>query len=481
MVGFVFYDTETTGLRPSWDQIVQFAAIRTDENLNETGRFEVRCRLQPHTVPHPAALLANRLPIGRLIDPELPSHYRMICQVREQLLAWSPAIIVGYNSMRFDEEMLRHSFFQSLHPAYLTSNHGNARADVLNLTLAASALPPPCLEVPTGDNGRPTFKLAQLATANGLVADSAHDAMADAEITLNLARLVRDRSSELWQRFVRFSKKATVVDFVAAEDAFVLTEFFGNEAYHRAVTSLGPVPDNPNGQFCFDLSEDPSLWAGMDDEALRIAIARKGGPVRRLAVNSAPALAALWEVPDEMLGGLEIDLIERRARDLRDDPGLRARIIKAYTAGWTARTPSAHPEEQLYDGGFPGPADEERMREFHDAGRLDRTQLAERFDDPRLAAFARRLVHAEHRGSLNETSRLEGDLILAERLLNGGGGLTVSSAMTIIDDLLATGVGDQVDLLTGYRTWLADRRGRIEAFLDLRNASHASSEPAVDV
>lgn len=481
MVGFVFYDTETTGLRPGWDQIVQFGAIRTDEKLNETGRFEVRCRLQPHTVPHPAALLANGLSIGDLINPELPSHYHMICQVRAQLLAWSPAIIVGYNSMRFDEEMLRHDFFQSLHPAYLTSSHGNARADVLSLALAASALPPPCLVVPIGDNGRPIFKLTELATANGLVADGTHDALADAEITLSLARLVRDRSSDSWQRFVRFSNKAAVADFVAAEEAFVLTEFFGNEASHRAVACLGPIPDNPNGRFCLDLSEDPTAWAAMDDEALRIAITRKGSPVRRLAVNGAPTLTALWEAAAPMLGSLDVDLVERRARDLRDDTSLRARIIEAYTAGWTARTPSTHPEGRLYEGGFPGLADQGRMREFHQASPLARACIAEHFDDPRLAAFARRLVYAENRGSLDEASRLKGDLILAQRLLNGGGGLSLAAAMVLVDDLLAGGSEEQVALLAEYRTWLADRHRRIEAFLARQSSARPSPESALDV
>jgi len=41
----------------------------------------------------------------------------------------SPWIFVGYNSIRFDEEMLRHALFRTLHPAYLTRSHGNCRAD----------------------------------------------------------------------------------------------------------------------------------------------------------------------------------------------------------------------------------------------------------------------------------------------------------------------------------------------------------------
>ena len=80
-MGYVFFDTETTGLDPAFDQIVHFAAVRTDHDLNESARFEVRARLQPHVVPHPGALRANGLSIGRLTDRSDPSHYEMICEI----------------------------------------------------------------------------------------------------------------------------------------------------------------------------------------------------------------------------------------------------------------------------------------------------------------------------------------------------------------------------------------------------------------
>ncbi|WP_170340892.1 exonuclease domain-containing protein [Ruegeria arenilitoris] len=47
-MGYVRYDTETTGTDTTFDRILQFAAIRTDYNLNELDRFEIRCRLLAH-------------------------------------------------------------------------------------------------------------------------------------------------------------------------------------------------------------------------------------------------------------------------------------------------------------------------------------------------------------------------------------------------------------------------------------------------
>ena len=37
---YLFYDLETTGLNPCFDQVLQFAAIRTDLSLNEIERHE---------------------------------------------------------------------------------------------------------------------------------------------------------------------------------------------------------------------------------------------------------------------------------------------------------------------------------------------------------------------------------------------------------------------------------------------------------
>ncbi|MDU8914085.1 exonuclease domain-containing protein [Aestuariicoccus sp. MJ-SS9] len=72
---YVFYDTETTGTDTTFDQILQFAAIRTDEDLNELDRFETRRRLLPHVVPAPGALLATRVTTMMLTGPSLPTQH----------------------------------------------------------------------------------------------------------------------------------------------------------------------------------------------------------------------------------------------------------------------------------------------------------------------------------------------------------------------------------------------------------------------
>lgn len=462
-MSFVFFDTETTGLKKGFDQILHFAAVRTDADLNEVARFEARSRLQPHVLPDPSALRANGLPIEGLTDANLPSHYAMVTDIRRTLISWSPAVFVGFNSIRFDEEMLRHALFQSLYPAYLTSNHRNCRADALSLVMAADAVSPAQLVVPINEEGRRTFRLQQLAAANGVAHARAHDAMSDVLATLELCRLVYQRSPELWQRFVRFSKKATVADFVEAEDGFVLTEFFGGQAYHTPVVSIGSDPDQANGRLCLNLNEDVGRLAAMSDAELKVHMTQKPSPIRRFRINAAPTLTALFDTPEHMLDGGAIGDIEDQARRVKADIGLRARLVAGYIAAREPFALSPHIEERIYNG-FPGPADEARIAAFHDARWEDRFAIVQGLEDERLRWFGLRLIYLEARSVLPKPARLEVERYLTDQMTDDGSGyLTFDQAIAQTERELGGAAGSD-DLLVHYHAYLRDRRARLEAY-----------------
>ena len=56
MEKYIFYDLETTGISPAFDQPLQFAAIVTDLDFKEIERIDIRCQLAPHILPSPWAL-----------------------------------------------------------------------------------------------------------------------------------------------------------------------------------------------------------------------------------------------------------------------------------------------------------------------------------------------------------------------------------------------------------------------------------------
>jgi len=76
---YIFYDTETTGKLTAFDQILQFAAIKTDAELNVVDTFNIRCRLLPYIVPAPGALLTTGVTVADITGCPL-SHFEMMRQ-----------------------------------------------------------------------------------------------------------------------------------------------------------------------------------------------------------------------------------------------------------------------------------------------------------------------------------------------------------------------------------------------------------------
>ena len=242
-MNYVFYDTETTGTDTTFDQILQFAAILTDADLNELDRFETRCRLLPHVTPAPGALLATRVTPAMLTNSNLPSHYQMMLQIATKLREWSPAIFTGYNTLSFDEPLLRQACYQTLQPVYLTNTDGNQRADVLRLAQATAALAPNAMAVPISAKGKPTLRLDTLAPANGFAHENAHDALADVEATIYMARLIRDRAPAVWNSLMPLVDKGEVTAQLTSGEPKCIVE------YHMGVP-LSAADTTPRIQPC---------------------------------------------------------------------------------------------------------------------------------------------------------------------------------------------------------------------------------------
>lgn len=456
-MGFVFYDVETTGTDHAFDQILQFAAILTDPDLNELDRFELRCRLLPHVVPSPGALAVTRVPISRATDPALPSHYEMICGIADRLCGWSPSIFLGWNTLGFDEHLLRQALYQCLHPPYLTNTDGNSRTDLLKLCQALGVLRPGVLVVPTGDNGKPSYKLDRLAPANGFDHSNAHDALADVEATIHVARIVRDRAPEHWSDAIRFSQKAAAAAFIDEEPAFVLTESYFGKPYQYALTRIGAEPSSAN-VLAYDLEIDPDALRALDGEALAARLRRSPKPVRRVATNACPFMSAVDAFP--AFHGLTPDQLLARANIIQSDTAFCARLCAAME-----REPYPEPDhvEQRIHSGFATNADKARMRAFHAAGWPERATIAGTFEDARLVELGHRLVFHHAPGLLPLEVRARVTVELAHRMTGHGHDeppwLTLAAAdeeaLRMMADCSPEEAAILIDLRTHYATEMA--------------------------
>jgi exodeoxyribonuclease-1 len=458
-MSFVFYDIETTGISQHFDQILQFAAIRTDDELNEVDRFEIRSRLQPHVVPSPMALHVTRMTIEEILDPSRPSNFEMMTAIRGWLGDRCPATFVGYNSLRFDEEFLRHAFYQCLHPAYLTNTQGSSRADALAIVRSAATLRPGLLSVPTTEAGKAVFKLDQLAPANGFEHANAHDALADVEATIYLCKMVRDGASDLWDAALKFSHKPVVQDFTRNQEAFAFFEFFGNRSAPHVVTRIGTSAQQQNVVYCLDLLCDHDDLRQLGPAALATRLGKSPKPIRRVKLNGSPLLGTLEDAPAELLMGNTPDELRSRATAVRSDQAFMDRLIQASEPPAEGREPSPHVEQQLYEGGFWSDHDSRLLDRFHASDWETRMVIAGSLEDRRLKRLARRLVFFERPDLLAEDERISMSEELARRRMGQsavpGPWLTVPKALEDLDSLSERVGSDFVSLREYYSSLTA--------------------------
>ncbi|AKP74662.2 Exodeoxyribonuclease I [Piscirickettsia salmonis] len=190
---YLFYDIETTGINKCFDQVVQFAAIRTDLNLNEISRYEYVVKLRPDVIPAPKAAITHLISLDRLVQAE--SEYTVIKKIHE-LLNEPDTISLGYNTLGFDDEFLRFSFYRNLLDPYSHQYaNGCSRMDLYPMVALYYLYCPTVLQWPQV-NGQPSLRLENLSALNQLAEGQAHDAMVDVEATVALAkRLMHEKAT----------------------------------------------------------------------------------------------------------------------------------------------------------------------------------------------------------------------------------------------------------------------------------------------
>ena len=375
---FLWHDYETFGATPRRDRPAQFAAIRTDAELNEIGEpMMLYCQPPTDCLPEPEACLITGITPQQCLNQGVPEH-EFAARINAALS--EPGTIgVGYNSIRFDDEVTRYLLWRNLLDPYAREWQNECgRWDLLDVVRCAHALRPEGIEWPRGDDGQVSFKLERLSAANGLVHEAAHDALSDVRATIALARLLRRTNEKLFDFCLSLHKK----DRVAQELRLPTTLSNGKPFLHVSgmfgaargclalMAPLAMHPTNKNELLAWDLSADPSELSTMNAQAIRermfTATAELPEGVARLAIKSVhlnkspivignlktlrPDLAQRW--------GIDMALAERHFERLRALPDMSALWAEVFK-----RPRSNEPvdvDEDLY-GGFVGVPTEWRV------------------------------------------------------------------------------------------------------------------------
>lgn len=431
---FLFYDLETYGQDPRRTRIAQYAAVRTDAGLNvveEPSSFFV----QPadDLLPSPYATLVTGI-TPQLARSQGVNEAEAFSRIAEQM-GRPQTCTLGYNSLRFDDEFVRHGLFRNFHDPYEREwRGGNSRWDLLDMMRLVHALRPEGITWPQREDGATSFKLEHLALANHVREGDAHEALSDVFATIGLARLFRQHQPRLWDYALKLRDKrfaATLLDTIAMQPVLHVSQRYPASRLCAApVLPLARHPKIDSRVIVFDLEGDlePLLRLSPEDIADRLYVPQSALPegeqrigLKEVHLNKSPALVAWAHLRPADLERLGIDRgrIEANAALLRaQGPALAEKVRRVY-AGERAGGP-ADVDASLYDG-FLAEGDRRLFPAVRASTPEALAPLESRFTDPRLPELLFRYRARNWPQSLTLDEQPRWDAYRRHRLLEDNG------------------------------------------------------------
>ena len=397
MKRFLFYDIETSGLNPAFDQVLTFACIQTDTDLNELSRETITVKLRPDIVPSPGAFLTHGLTPEEL-EQGIPE-YQAAVKIH-RLFNTPNTVSIGYNSLGFDDEFLRFLFYRNLLDPYSHQYaNGCSRMDLLPVAAIYRLFCDRVLSWPVREDGRQTLKLEYLSRENRFeVSGRAHEAMADVEALLGLARAF-SKEKKVWeyvtgffdkkrehQRIEGLKQAKTGRDIPFLIGLMVSVSFGPESNYMAPVLHLGGSVPYKNQELWVRLDNE-DLFASTDDESgiydFFVIRKRPGDQwfilpcLDRFRARLIPDAVAAWE---------------KNMGIIRDNRDLFMKTVDHYRGYKYPDIPGIDSDADLYQGGFFTPGEKREIASFHMADRENKAKACTALKSARVKTLAERIL-----------------------------------------------------------------------------------------
>ena len=406
---YLFYDIETTGLNPCFDQVLQFAAIRTDLSFNEIERFETMIALNSDVTPHPDAMKTHGLSLATIAKGK--NEFEAMQKIH-RLVNTPGTISLGYNTLGFDDEFLRFSFYRNLLPPYTHQfANGCGRMDIYPMTMLYYLFKPHVIEWPAIAD-RPSLKLENINAANHFVNGQSHQAMVDVEITLALAKALYQQQA-MWDYLCGYFVKPNDIKRLASlTEGLVISGKIG-----AANNFLAPVIALGTHR----VYNNQTLWLRLDDDTIehftKENIAELSFVIRKKAGETPIILPA----QDRFLKKISAErqaLAKSNKAFLENNPDL-LQSIQDYHQNYTyPEIDHVDADAALYQIPFPSAEEELLFRQFHQATPKEKQNIMELFPNPIRKQQALRILGRHYPNTLSKENHLLFDEYLNQ--LNDG-------------------------------------------------------------
>jgi exodeoxyribonuclease-1 len=449
---FLWHDYETFGCNPRRDRPAQFAAIRTDAELTIIGEpIELFCHPPCDMLPDPQACLLTG------ITPQLTQEKGIseasFAHLIYQIFKEAGTCGVGYNTLRFDDEVTRFLFYRNLIDPYAREWQNDcSRWDLLDVVRTMYALRPEGMSWPTRQEGGPSFKLEHLTAANDLGHKQAHDALSDVYATIALAKKIRTLQPRLFEFCFALRKKHRVLQEINLLHPRPILHISGMYPAEKGCLAIVlPVmrhPHNSNEVIVYDLAYPPHslITLSAEEIAYRLftpqAVLTAEGleklPFKTLHINKSPiVISDLRVLRTEDIARWQIDLerCQQHAVDLLAHAELANKLAKVYAPLAACQLDI---DESLY-AGFINTADRQTLNQLRQLSPEVLKETFFSFTDPKLSELVLRYRARNWPETLNPYEYEQWETLRTARLLEGiDGYLNIDAYLAQLDNLAAT-------------------------------------------
>ena len=399
MRNFIFYDTETTGVKElDFLQVIQFAAIQTDESLNEKRTFEQLCSPLPWTLVSPKAVLVNKK--SEIFSSEI-NHYELITNVYKfwkEATSQEPGLFITYNGMRFDEEVMRRQFYWNLYDPYVTNTNGNNRLDLFIKMYVVAHFYKKVFPIPV-DGDKISLKLEDIARTLNLDVSNAHDALADCIFLKELMRNISTILPNFYKEILNTTSKEKLLESLKNNLIHFNCYYVPSSQTTRTYPFTALISNYSLNKYIpiFDLRLEPNEYLELSYSELESIINNpKETPFKRLATNKSLPTISLKTLHQDNIEISDLVLYEKRASIIHKNESFKEKVIDIFNNLEFVSNVKSNIEEQIYSQGFPSSIEKDRFQNFHKASTYEeKSRIIESFDDERFKEFGYRICAQE--------------------------------------------------------------------------------------
>ncbi|MCY4043907.1 MAG: exodeoxyribonuclease I [Cellvibrionales bacterium] len=448
MQTFLWHDYETWGVDPRRDRPAQFAAIRTDSDLNPVGDpLMIYAKPPRDCLVQPDAVMVTGI-TPQHAELHGVSERDFIARIHKEMMQHETCS-VGYNSLRFDDEVTRNTLYRNFYDPYEREyKNGNSRWDLIDVVRLCYALRPEGVEWPKDAMGNPSFRLENLTEANGIEQQGAHDALVDVRATIDVAKKIKTLHPKLFDYALSLRNKHEVTKRLRVGSftpVFHVSSMFGG-ANHccSVVLPIAFSQVNRNEVICIDLRKDPSDLLALDGEMLRIRqfgtseqladLAKSEGveaierlPIKNIHINKCPMITPVSMLqPDDCERlNLGVSDIKKHREMIMQDHTLVQKLLALFQAN-DSHESIADPDCMIYSGGFFSDYDKSLMGELRRSEPKALIDGSFAFTDVRLPEMLNRYLARNYHELLEGEALVKWQAFCRKRILEEGAGSTIA-------------------------------------------------------